>query len=300
MAKKSQAWRLDLSSVLNTGAHSDFEIECEGYIFKAHKAILACASPFFRAAINSSMREGIENRIEFPDDEAELIARVLIFIYSGVYETEDISKGLAGPIAQFNHVEDKYDKAIEKWHIDSELAIKMYSLGKRFFIPDLQQAARETFIGAIYNNRAGCVEVSSERISEDAATKDGKLVKLVYSMTEKEDWSLRDIMVRYALGYIEDCEMLCSEAFQQTLRDVPEYAIDIAGSRLSDNFELCKFCDEKVFERQWRCKCGKITNCSDQECANLRMKRSMCVWCSRFEVVEYTPQDPEPSSSESP
>jgi len=241
------------------------------------------------------MREGIESRIEFPDDEAELIARVLIFIYSGVYESEDICNGLAGPITQFNTVTDKYAEAIKKCHLDSELAIKMYSLGTRFFLPELQQLAREVFLGALYSNRVGDAETSDEAISEDVATKDNRLVKLVYSLTEKDDWSLRDVLVRYALGYIHDCDMLCSEAFQQTLREVPEYAIDIAGSRLSDNFDLCKFCDKEIFERQWRCKCGKVTNCSDPECADLRTKRSMCYWCSKFEVIQYEAQVQDPS-----
>lgn len=47
---------LTMISILSTGEFSDFDIKCDGYVFKAHKNILSCRSPFFKAAVSNGMR----------------------------------------------------------------------------------------------------------------------------------------------------------------------------------------------------------------------------------------------------
>ena len=81
--------------LLHCGDHSDFRITCRGIEFEVHKLIIASASEFFRVV---SAKEGFpENAtgvVDLPDDEPEVVARALVFLYTGEYESslcEDVA-----------------------------------------------------------------------------------------------------------------------------------------------------------------------------------------------------------------
>ena len=70
---------------LDTGRHSDFEIECGEHVFKVHKAIICAKSEFFDKLCSSDFVEGANKRVKLDDEDPAIIARMLLFIYKGSY-----------------------------------------------------------------------------------------------------------------------------------------------------------------------------------------------------------------------
>ncbi len=59
---------------LESGRHSDFEMECGGYTFQVHKIILALASPYFRTCCDICLEESHKNTLSIPGHQACLLA----------------------------------------------------------------------------------------------------------------------------------------------------------------------------------------------------------------------------------
>ncbi|CAG9319175.1 unnamed protein product [Blepharisma stoltei] len=73
-----------LLELFNSGLEADIKIETsENKIFSAHKCILMCRSPKFRAMFNSSMTECENSYIKLPDTDPCLFDRLLKWIYTG-------------------------------------------------------------------------------------------------------------------------------------------------------------------------------------------------------------------------
>ena len=100
------------ASFLDTGRHSDFEIACQGHVFKVHEAIVCAKSEFFDKVCSSSFSEGVNARVNLDDDEPAIVARMILFMYIGTYrEGYDISSDLSGQ-KQFSRVTDQFNSAV--------------------------------------------------------------------------------------------------------------------------------------------------------------------------------------------
>ena len=74
-----------LEQLWNKGSYSDLMIECEGRVFKVHKAVVCSASGFFKAADESQMKESETGVVRLEDFSAITIERVLSFVYTQDY-----------------------------------------------------------------------------------------------------------------------------------------------------------------------------------------------------------------------
>ena len=75
----------------------DVIVEVKGKEFKAHKAVLAAASPFFLALLESNMRESNEHliKVELEEATASIMENVLKYVYTGnVSVTEESAHNL--------------------------------------------------------------------------------------------------------------------------------------------------------------------------------------------------------------
>ncbi|KAK5100239.1 hypothetical protein LTR70_001773 [Exophiala xenobiotica] len=276
-----------MTSILSTGEFSDFEIKCGGYVFKAHKSILSCRSPFFKAAVSNGMRESFESKIELPEDEPEVVARALIYLYTGKYESDDIASGMAGEVRQFSSLSDRYSRASQTWNTDCELCIKMYNLAGKLMLPELQAELRNIFLRAYYGHR----EPNYAGTSHDPLTEEGNkdrraLIELVYSTNRSFDWTFKDVLVQNAHTMIEDYGALAMKGFQDMLRDIPGFTLDVASTRLHRT--RCPLNEEhRALWLEQRCNCGRSTSCDNTECNKQRSKRSACDHCVRFGVLKF-------------
>lgn len=217
-------------------------------------------------------------------------------IYAGVYESENIKTGLAGEIVQFSNIDDKYADAVENYEVDCQLVVKFHSLANYLMLSNFKSTTRRVLLAAIYNSRKSPFNDSDDDESKqnrDYTEEEGSIftsvVHLVYAETDPSDWSLRDIVVKQALELREFFQALNTASFQKLLRDIPDFAIDVASSKIG-RVGKCKYCRRWVWARLTRCPCGKLIGCPDQECNNDRNKRSLCVRCARFNVVKFTPE----------
>ena len=86
-----------LEILRNNERFCDVIVEVKGKEFKAHKAVLAAASPFFLTLLESNMRESSEHliKIELEDATASIMEDVLKYVYTGnVSVTEESAHNL--------------------------------------------------------------------------------------------------------------------------------------------------------------------------------------------------------------
>ena len=86
-----------LDTLRRNEASCDVTVAVKGEKFKAHKAVLAATSPFFRSLLESNMRESNEQliRIELEEATASVMEDVLKYVYTGnVSVTEESGHNL--------------------------------------------------------------------------------------------------------------------------------------------------------------------------------------------------------------
>lgn len=103
MAQKIKAAHLDhLSQHLWASREDgDFTISCGGKELRAHRSVLAAASPAFQAMISSDMLEGRTQSLAIPDAEIRDVQSMLQFIYTGELDKDSNVCGIV-------RVADKY------------------------------------------------------------------------------------------------------------------------------------------------------------------------------------------------
>uniref|UniRef100_A0A914QZK5 BTB domain-containing protein n=1 Tax=Panagrolaimus davidi TaxID=227884 RepID=A0A914QZK5_9BILA len=80
--------RMKIQDLWKSG-FEDFTIVAEGKEIKIHRNILACQSPVFAAMFKSSMKEGIENKVEIPDFTFEVIEKAMKLCYHQMLLSDD-------------------------------------------------------------------------------------------------------------------------------------------------------------------------------------------------------------------
>ena len=86
-----------LEILRNNERFCDVKVEVKGKEFKAHKAVLAAASPFFLTLLESNMRESNEHliKVELEEATASIMEDVLKYVYTGnVSVTEESAHNL--------------------------------------------------------------------------------------------------------------------------------------------------------------------------------------------------------------
>lgn len=54
----------------------------EKQVFKVQKVLLCSSSPFFRAALEGNFKEAAEQKIEFPEEQEDVVERFVLWLYS--------------------------------------------------------------------------------------------------------------------------------------------------------------------------------------------------------------------------
>jgi len=73
----------DMGSLFENSQFADAVLYCGGREFQCHKAILAARSQVFQAMFEHDMEEKKNSRVEVKDVEADVMAEMLRFIYTG-------------------------------------------------------------------------------------------------------------------------------------------------------------------------------------------------------------------------
>lgn len=242
-------------------------------------------------------QETSENRVIIRDIQACLFARLLFFLYTGCDDKFLSFSEIQCP--QFAQIVDDFENTQGTSDIKAKLAVWMYHLGEYYDIASLQVSAKQVFLEA-FKIRHRLVNKPGSVMTEDAVRGHREVINLVYKFTREDDRTLRDIIVRRAKYHIKYKQALALARFLETLRLIPDFAIDIASASLEERSRKCRLCKSSTRNLQYRCKCGKLAECSEEECCQLRTQRSFCFWCCEFGVLTYTPSIDAAASTEPP
>uniref|UniRef100_A0A914Q086 Speckle-type POZ protein n=1 Tax=Panagrolaimus davidi TaxID=227884 RepID=A0A914Q086_9BILA len=151
----------------------DFTIVVGGKQIGVHKCVLACQSPVFEAMLKSSMKEGIENKVEISDFSCDIVEKAIKLCYQQI-GVSDVSFEECSLLLKFA---DKYDIAtlmddlekylsgkinvstvceISKYAADGN-AVKLRSkcldylacfLSKKEYVPNMEMLDKDLFIDA--------------------------------------------------------------------------------------------------------------------------------------------------------
>jgi hypothetical protein len=78
-----------LASLLETNAYSDLVLRCQDRELKVHSAVVCTQSPVFKVALASGLREATTGIYTIEEYDAEAVAHMVNFLYSGKYPDPD-------------------------------------------------------------------------------------------------------------------------------------------------------------------------------------------------------------------
>ncbi|KPI40226.1 uncharacterized protein AB675_7475 [Cyphellophora attinorum] len=295
--------------LLKYGTFSDLIITCQGTTFKVHRLyLLAKGGNFFQAAICGGFAESHTHTIDLPEDEPEMVARVLLHIYTGQYESGCAEE----PDSQLPHLDNIASATVQSSQSDRHnherndnsqgddgdekdevkppklnsgnvmIHVKMFAVAVKYGIPGLRDQARKAF--------AGTFSCWSDVWCLDKLPKVEEIITAVYRTTPSQERELRDLCVVQALVEMikcKSCKGTGSRSLLKSLEDVPEFGADLACYRLGDpnrKGDLAYQCSECYAEVAWiigPCACRKWGGniCMEVACVNARRAATVCYEC---------------------
>lgn len=221
------------------------------------------------------------------DVHVSLIARLLLFIYTGNYQ--DLTPLADIDCAQFEGIVDNYRMAELEWIVDAELSIRMYNLGDYYDIKTLRNAATNSLLRAYHDATRPNVISDDGKMTNLEAEHYSAAIRLTYELTQDDDRTLKDISIRVIKVHIRHFDALAQNGIQNLLRDCPEFTLDLASVELESKGRRCNDCDQYTTQLSWRCKCGFTASCFDADCCCERTERSICTHCYQRGTIKYTP-----------
>lgn len=161
----------------------------------------------------------------------------------------------------------------------------MFDIGQWVECEELQTIAKNIFFQAYFGRRL--VNRKSERESPEALTNDlvkaqQKIIRKIYQSPKLGQRFFKDVVILMAKGPGRS-DAIALEAFQETLQQVPQFAIEFAGTgRRNNGLSECERCRKRTRELKWPCKCGQLRACYNVECTWEEKERSLCTACFSF------------------
>jgi len=136
-----------LAEFFENSESADVALHCAGQVIKAHSAILAMRSPYFKTAI------GIQNQLEVKECSPEVLSTFIKFIY-GIGLPEDLSVGDAKDlltIADLYHMEDLKEALapVLGAQLDKDSILEISRMAEKFTAPKLMEICVDFIVSNI-------------------------------------------------------------------------------------------------------------------------------------------------------
>jgi hypothetical protein len=197
----------DYCKFLRQGTYSDFTIATNGVEFKVHKIVIAAASEFFRAVcggrfqvrfldilifLPDALQEQHDGCVDLPEDSPEIIARMIVYLYTGKYHsamTEEVSSLLR------DQCPDKTSTTPVKSDVQllncMEADVLTYRCADKLNIQNLKTAASASF-QVHFQKYLYSVDFGSKPLAT--------IVGLVYESTSYDDTALRQYVTNHCIA----------------------------------------------------------------------------------------------------
>lgn len=275
------------------GHFADFFITCNGFTFAVHKAILLIkGGPWFLKAVCSGFRESLESTLDLPDDEPEIIARLLLHIYTGKYyeelpfsENSGLSKIvdtlMGADSASYGAPEPDDEPRKNKLFVDRcMIHAKVFAVASKYEILPLADKARRAFLAEMYwRHNCYCMQDLSCKKNLNTFL---EVLELIYETPLNSP--LKDIVTQYCSMEKSECTRCKWGAsfLIDTMRRIPDFAVDMATCFITSKKDewFCKKCCGGVDVLIRPCDCGKMTAaCQEPKCVEKDRKATQCRQC---------------------
>ena len=187
-----------LSKLYSSDRYSDMTITCNGRRFRVHKAVVCVQSKVFARAMDGNFREGRTGEIDLEDDEPEVVAQMIRWLYKEDYEdwsappshrtatptTTATTRSRAGRSTPANQIATSMSSSTTPSSTGLLFNTKMYIIADKYDLYPLKELANikyETALSAHWN--------STEFVES---------LKLLYEETMENDTLLKEVAIKVA------------------------------------------------------------------------------------------------------
>ncbi|KAH7366603.1 hypothetical protein BKA66DRAFT_573270 [Pyrenochaeta sp. MPI-SDFR-AT-0127] len=184
------------------GEFTDLTITCRSMTFKVHQVVVCSACDFFRKSLEfAGGKEAVEKCIDLPEDDPEMIRRLIAYLYLGDYDPgNELSLLVFGMIKQYNST--------------TEIAPAYHS-----------RYRNGGFGGFTSSDKCSCLAPNTENATQPILSPKPKDQPKDYSVVEKPQ------------NGVEVANPLTIHATMYALAD--KYQVDELGKAAKEKFETC-------------------------------------------------------------
>lgn len=208
-------------------------------------------------------------------DEPALLARLLIYLYTGDIPTtnlQDDDNILAK--GQFVSLEDPY-AACDLFH-EVKLYVKMYTLADKYLLVGLKELVRGYYCETLMKY-ADEVESFKEHVSDTIFRSD--LIPMVYNAVPGEDRDLRDPLLALIQINLNETKTFDPDAYNAMALKCLEFNQDLRMRPVRLHDYKCGKCHEDdVFVLDGYCICRQ-SGCDKRQCQSETEKNLQCRVC---------------------
>jgi hypothetical protein len=229
------------------------------------------------------MQEGQTGNIDLPEDDPSIIARLLLYIYTGNYPTAKLNPQLSGQ-AQFHSIIDTHHDPEEEddfsWMARAKLHVLTTEAAVKYDIHNLFKHAARRFLKAYHG------EDESDFFGNLESYDDDDKMELDEDMAEMgrficSNSLASDRLPRLAL--IDTCVISRGRLDEpgpmlSLYKSVPELSIDVASSQFRKIQWKCMVCQKAEVLLEFPCADGYF-NCKKEGCVKHYEKNIWCPSC---------------------
>jgi hypothetical protein len=228
--------------------------------------------------------------MEFPDDEPGLLARLLIFLYCGVYprrisrSADEMPPDEPGISSSQLNLVDSFTSTGDDFELELNLHASMYGMGDKYLVEELKAFSLRKFCRSWSRY---CKRTYTDTVSECIHKTDHSalitqiLAESVYYKTPQSDRGLKDLLLTFMLRDYWDAgyEHITMAPYKGLLLAVPDLAYDMLTYRLRDVTASCPRCGMQDFSIL-----GRHCTCDDQDqhvgdCEAIDRRNRRCTGC---------------------
>lgn len=251
-----------------------------------HKSIIR-RYKFFNSAFGHNWSESESSTITLPEDAPAVIARLLCWLYSAAYPSEDINDvGIAqespshieGP-----HCMPKESTSDEEWFQRARLHQLIAATADKYDLPELFQETFRRFLLAWCQEDEADIETPADSrrpenvYQVDIRDSDLRLLEGCYEIPGAsklfKNWALLDIHLHMGAGRAS------SHIVDKWIEKHPDIAVDLVTTKSFADDWACANCGSKYPVLLRRCACELLGGCDKLGCLQEISDGNTCDFC---------------------